>query len=411
MSTVEAALTRLAREDGGRVLAILARRLGDLDLADDAVQDALLEAVQVWPDRGVPDNPAAWLMTVARRKAVDRLRRTTTARRRALAAAPDLLERDEPADDRGLLGDDMPLEDERLRLILLCCHPALNQDAQVALTLRLVGGLTTAEIGAAFLTPEPTITQRIVRAKRKIRDARIPLGLPDRIDDRLGPLLAVLYLVFNEGYLSRGAGATLRVDLADEAIRLAAVVDALVPDSTEVAGLRATMLYQRARTDARVSALGELVLLEQQDRTRWDRLMIEAADAVLVPVLRAGARGPYAIQAVIASLHAHAPTFADTDWPAIASAYGHLVAVTGSPVARLNRAVAVAMADGPQAGLRLLDEVQGLETYHLFHATSGELHRRAGATDAARAAFTRARDLAVNPAERRLLERRLAELG
>ena len=252
------ALTRLAREHSGRVLALLARRLGDLDLADDAVQDALVEAVQTWPDRGVPDNPPAWLLTVARRKALDRIRRTTSARRRTLAAAADLLEEAVPSDPRDLVADDGEPEvvDERLRLMLLCCHPALARDAQVALTLRLVGGLTTTEIAAAYLQPEPTVTQRIVRAKRKIRDAGIPLSIPDALDERIDAVLGVLYLIFNEGYLSR-SDEPLRADLADEAIRLGRVLDGLLRESSEARGLLALMLFQRSRFATRVDQRGD----------------------------------------------------------------------------------------------------------------------------------------------------------
>ena len=259
MTEFEDAVFRLAREQAGRVIAVLASHFGSLDLADDSVQDALVEAVETWPSRGVPDNTAAWLLTVARRKGVDRIRRATSADRRLRLVSADLLEREEEADERGLLMDDEGVRDEHLRLVLLCCHPALNQDAQVALTLRLVGGLTTSEIAAAFLVPEGTITQRIVRAKRKIRDAGIPLGVPERLDERVDAVLAVLYLVFNEGYLSRGQGDLLRVDLTDEAIRLTELTRTLVPESTEVTGLLALMLFQRSRFTTRVDAAGDLI--------------------------------------------------------------------------------------------------------------------------------------------------------
>ena len=408
--SVEDALTRLAREEGGRVLAILAGRLGDLDLADDSVQDALLEAVRTWPERGVPDNPAAWLMTVARRKALDRIRRTTSARRRTTAAAYDLLEAAEPPADRGLVEEgveQMDIADGQLRLVLLCCHPALNRDAQVALTLRLVGGLTTAEVAAAYVVPEATITQRVVRAKRKIRDAGIPLRVPDALDDRVDALLTVLYLIFNEGYLSRSAETVLRVDLADEAVRLTRLAWDLLPDSAEVGGLLALELYQRARFTTRVDSDGDLVLLEHQDRTRWDRDQIIEANRLLSSLLGAGPPGSFRLQAFIAAQHANARTYADTDWPAIAAAYAQLDALTGSAIVRLNRAVAVAAADGPHAGLRLLDTVEGLDDFHLFHATRAELLRRAGDVEGSRAAFAQARELTDNPAEQRFLERAL----
>ena len=404
------AVTRLARDQGGRVTAILAARFGDLDLADEAVQEALVEAVATWPARGVPDNPPAWLLTVARNKALDRLRRTTSAARRTRAVAPDLLERDRPPDERGLLMDDPTVTDEHLRLVLLCCHPALNRDAQVALTLRLVGGLTTTEIAAAYLVPEPTITQRIVRAKRKIRTAGIPLAVPAALDERIDALLQVLYLVFNEGYLSRGADAATRVDLADESIRLTRVARSLLPDSAEVAGLLALELFQRSRFATRVDGAGVLVRLEQQDRRLWDSDLVDEANRVLSDAIRMLRPGPYQLQAVIAAEHANARTAPDTDWPTIATAYAQLAAVTDSPVVRLNQAVAVGMADGPLAGLALLDQLEGLEGYHLLHAAYGDLQARAGQPDDARAAFERALELTDNPAEQGLLRSRIAEL-
>jgi RNA polymerase sigma-70 factor (ECF subfamily) len=404
-STAEA-VTRLAREDGGRVTAVLARHFGDLDLADESVQDALVEAVETWATRGVPENPAGWLMTVARRKGIDRLRRTASAARRTTAAGPDLLERDEPAAGRGLVIEEGDVRDEHLRLVLLCCHPALNRDAQVALTLRLVGGLTTTEIAAAFLVPEPTITQRIVRAKRKIRDAAIPLSIPAALDERVDSVLAVLYLVFNEGYLARSSDSVVRVDLADEAIRLARVVGTLLPDSAEVAGLLALMLFQRSRFGTRVDRDGDLVRLEDQDRSRWDGAMIAEANEILGSAMALHSPGVHQLQAVIAGLHANARTAADTDWSLVAVAYAQLALLTDSPVVRLNRAVAVGMADGPLAGLAMLEGVEGLEAYHLFHAGRGDLLERAGRTTEARAAFALAATLTDNPAERRLLLRR-----
>lgn len=413
-------LTRLAREDSGRVLALLARRFG-VGLAEEAVQDALAEAARVWPDRGVPTNPPAWLMTVAKRKAIDRLRREASARRRTRAAALDphgaeadlADDRDTSViDDDDMIDDEHRISDDQLRLMLLCCHPALDRDTQVALTLRLVGGLTTTEIAAAFLVPESTLAQRIVRAKRKIRDAGIPLSIPADLDGRVDTLLAVLYLVFNEGYLSRSSGtggASVRVDLADEAIRLTALVVALLPDHAETDGLLALQLFHRARSDTRLDAAGDLVLLEHQDRSQWDLAVIRDANAVLARALRRMQPGPYQLQAVIASHHANARTSADTDWPAIALLYSQLVAMTGSPVVRLNHAIAVAMADGPLAGLALVDDIDGLDGYHLFHSTRGELLARAGDTDGARAEFERALELTDNPAERRHLERRRAD--
>jgi RNA polymerase sigma-70 factor (ECF subfamily) len=411
---VDAALTRVAREEGGRVLALLARRFGDLDLADEAVQDALVEAARTWPDRGVPDNPAAWLLSVARRRAVDRLRRTEVRVRNEHGGSVELRRWDDGVPVGAALVDaaaDDDLPDERLRLLVLCCHPALDPDAQVALTLRLVGGLTTPEIAAAFLVPEATLAQRIVRSKRKIRDAGIPLSIPADLDQRVPVILGVLYLVFNEGYLSHGEGAAQRVDLADEAIRLTALLRQLLPDHAEVTGLLALELFHRARSDARTGPDGRLVRLEDQDRTRWDLPTIRVANRLLAECLTAREPGPYQLQAYIASLHANARTAADTDWPAIVTAYDQLLAVTGSPVVRLNRCVAVAMADGTGAGLAALAEVDGLEEYHLLHATRAELLARSGQDEEASQAFARARDLAANPAERRHLEQRRAALG
>ncbi len=412
----ETALTQLARQESGRVLALLARRFGDLDLADEAVQDALVDAARTWPERGVPDNPAAWLHTVARRKALDRLRRAASAQRRLEAGrwAVD----DEPSTDRGgaeLVVEEGTVEDERLRLLLLCCHPALDPAAQVALTLRLVGGLTTTEIASAFLVPEATLAQRIVRAKRKIRDAGIPLSIPARLDERVDVVLGVLYLIANEGYLSRGGDAgPVRVDLTDEATRLTEVLATLVPEHAEVDGLLALVLFHRARLDSRLDPAGELVLLDDQDRSRWDRATIERANAVLHRALVRMTPGPFQVQALIASHHANARTAADTDWAAIEGLYRQLGAMTASPVVALNHAVAVAMADGPQAGLTALDALEvghgaaGLGGYHLFHAARGELLLRAGQPVHAGDAFTRARSLTSNPAEQRHLDRRIS---
>lgn len=404
------AVTRLAREESGHVLALLASRFG-LDAADDAVQDALVEALN-WP--AVPDNPAAWLYTVARNRAIDRIRRDAVARRRALDTGADLavlhpstLDPDDTEEEGDMIVDHSEVGDEQLRLMLLCCHPALSRDAQVALTLRLVGGLTTDEIAAAFLLPEATLAQRIVRAKRKIRDAGIPLSVPAALDERIDALLGVLYLVFNEGYLSRGGAAGARVDLMEESIRLAIRLMGLLPGNPEVEGLVSLQLYVRARTDARFAG-GELVLLEQQDRSLWDLGLIGQADAVLAAAMSRGTPGPYQLQAVIAGYHSNARTASDTDWPAIATVYTRLFEMTPSPVVALNHAVAVAMADGAPAGLRLLDDLRGLDEYHLYWAARGELLVRAGRREEAADALRRALALAVNPAERRHLERRLA---
>ncbi|MEO1064842.1 MAG: sigma-70 family RNA polymerase sigma factor [Actinomycetota bacterium] len=413
---VDRALSELARDGAPRVLALLARRFGDLDLADDAVQDALVDATRSWGRDGVPGNPAGWLHAAARRRAIDRIRRE----RRADERLAEVYERQEgdrfPADAGGHLlvertSPDEELPDERLRLMLLCCHPALGPEAQTALTLRLVGGLTTAEIAAAHLAPESTIAQRISRAKRKIRAANIPMSMPDRLDDRLSVVAEVLYLVFNEGYLSRsGAVSPVRIDLADEAIRLTRLLDRLT-GAAEVRGLLALQLYLRARATTRVDGEGELVLLDDQDRSAWDRDLITEANAALRAAMAVMAPGPYQLQAAIAGYHANAPTAADTEWTTIVSLYDQLLTTTGSPIVRLNRAVAISMVDGPAAGLAELDATEGLDDYHLSWAARAELSRRAGDLDGARRSLHRALSLVVAPVERRHLERRLDELG
>ena len=404
------ALAELAREHAPRVLGVLTARFGDLDLADDAVQDALVEAVRRWPTDGAPPNPPAWLMTVAQRKAVDHLRRAASAQRRALAAAPELIERGEPAAARGLVDEQNDVPDERLRLILLTCHPALGRDTQVALTLRLVAGLTVDEIAAGLLVPAATVAGRVVRAKRKIRLAGVPLSVPSDLTRRLPEVLAVIYLVFNAGYLGHGPDEAVRIDLADEAVRLARLLHRLLPTETEVAGLLALVLYHRSRFDARLDAAGDLVLLDDQDRTSWDRAAIAEADRVLDDAIARMQPGVYQLQALIAGRHAHARTAQETDWPTVAALYGHLVAMTGSPVVRLNQAVAVAMAEGAAAGLAMVEALDGLDDYHLWHATRADLLRRTGRTADALPAYRRAADLTVNPAERRFLAARIREL-
>jgi RNA polymerase sigma-70 factor, ECF subfamily len=309
----------------------------------------------------------------------------------------------------GVSLDDDAIADERLRLIFLCCHRALDADSQVALTLRLVGGLTTPEIAASFLLPEATLAQRIVRAKRKIRDAKIPLSIPSNLEERLGVVLSVTYLIFNEGYLSRtGDSGPVRVDLVLESIRLVELLRTLVPDHPEIEGLRSLQYFAAARLATRFDSAGELVLLEDQDRTKWDLTLIKEGNAVLGQALRRVKPGPYQVQAMIASHHANAREAADTDWPRIASLYAQLDAMTGSPVVRLNRAVAVAMADGPEAGLVMLASVTGLDRYHLLHSTRAELLSRSERHNEAAEAFAMAISLASNPVEVRHLERRLS---
>ncbi len=428
---MEERLHRAMRDDCPRILSVLAARFGDLDLADEAVQDALVDATRSWPTGGIPPNVGGWLMTTARRRALDRLRAAKRAQDR-LDSSAHLLEEQREAPDVRLTdmihepnhndsdpSDSMPPgdEDERLRLLLLCCHPALNSETQVALTLRLVGGLTTAEISAAFLVPEATLAQRIVRAKNKIKTAGIPLSIPEQFTDRLEVVLAVLYLIFNEGYLSHDEGQDpIRPDLVDESIRLTRLVCELADDEAEPLGLLALELFHRSRHATRIDALGDLVLLDEQDRTAWDGQDIKAANKVLHQAMAMMQPGPYQVQAVIAAYHANAVVAADTDWPAIAALYGQLVAMSASPVVRLNQAVAIAMSDGPLAGLKMLDDMAELDDlaelddYHLLWATRGELCRQASRVEDARQAFTRALELAPNGAERRHLERRLATL-
>ncbi len=403
------AVTRLAREESGRVLALLTRRCGDLDAADDAVQDALITALTAWQS-GIPERPAAWLYTVARNTLIDQTRRDRASRRRLHDAAPELTAHHATTDaeeEDDLIMDASSLGDERLRLLLLCCHPALDRDTQVALTLRLAGGLTAAEVAAAYLLPEATLTQRVVRAKRKIREAGMPLSIPANLDERVDALLRVLYLIFNEGYLSRGAAHVTRVDLITEAIRLTRQVVDELPASAEAEGLLALQLYHHARSATRIDGLGELVLLEHQDRTGWNLDVITEANAWLRSAMTRMSPGPYQVQAIIAGHHANARTAADTDWAAIAELYAQLGRMAPNPVVELNRAVAIAMADGSLAGLAVLDRLTGLDDYHLFHATRGELLARAGRPAAA--SFERALQLASNEAERRHLARRAAE--
>jgi RNA polymerase sigma-70 factor (ECF subfamily) len=396
--------------DSRRVLATLIRLLGDFDAAEEALHDAFKAALEQWPRDGVPANPRAWLVSAGRFKAIDAMRRR--ARFDALDEVGD--KADIAVDDRAAWADEESVEDDRLRLIFTCCHPALSPDAQVALTLREVCGLTTEEIGQAFLTPAPTLAQRIVRAKAKIRDARIPYEVPARaaLPERLDAVLRVIYLVFNEGYAASSGASVTRHDLSAEAIRLGRLLVELLPEP-EALGLLALMLLQDSRRAARTSASGEIILLDEQDRSLWDRDQIALGTSLVERALSSGRGGPYAVQAAIAAVHADAPDAAATDWAEIVGLYDVLLRADASPVIELNRAVAVAMRDGPAAGLVLVDGILGrgdLLDYRLAHAARAELCRRLGRTADARASYERALALSRQEPERRFLARRLAEL-
>jgi RNA polymerase sigma-70 factor, ECF subfamily len=399
------------RSESRRVLATLIRILGDFDLAEEALHDAFAVALQRWPRDGVPANPRAWLVSAGRFKAVDALRRRARYDAKLAELASQL---DAAADEPPEQGDG-GVEDDRLRLIFTCCHPALAPDARVALTLREVCGLTTEEIARAFLTAPPTLAQRIVRAKAKIRHARIPYQVPSRADlpERLGAVLHVVYLVFNEGYSASAGDALTRADLSGEAIRLGRLLAELLPEP-EAEGLLALMLLHESRRAARTSPSGELVLLADQDRSLWNRGQIAEGTALVERALRSRRFGPFTLQAAIAAVHAEAPTAAATDWAQIVGLYDVLLRADPSPVVELNRAAAVAMRDGPAAGLALVDAILArgeLEEYHLAHSARADLCRRLGRTAEARAAYERALALARQEPERRFLARRLGELA
>jgi RNA polymerase sigma-70 factor (ECF subfamily) len=403
------ALVGVVRAEWGRLLAALTYQFGDLSQAEDALQDVVEAAYRRWPVTGVPENPAAWLMTSARRRLIDHIRRTQTLNAKLPLLATELFEKE----DMDIDTEEIP--DERLRLIFTCCHPALNQEAQIALTLRTLGGLSTTEIAHALLISEPTVGQRISRAKRKIREAGIPFEAPEgaELPDRLDTVLHVLYLIYNEGYVASEGALLFRIDLSTEAIRLARVLVRLMPDEPEGIGLLALMLLNDARRDARIDSNGDLVTLDQQDRTRWSRSSIAEGTGLVDRALRMRRPGLFQLQAAISALHCQAETPGDTDWPQIVALYDVMMTIAPTPIVALNRAAAISMAEGPEQGLfaiAQIDHLEQLEEYHLLHASRADMLRRAGRLIEARTAYERAIALTNNTTERGFLARRASSL-
>jgi len=406
--SVTTQIEKTFREEHGRVMAALISKLGDFELAEDALQDALVNALEHWQVDGIPRNPGAWLLTVAKRRAVDRLRHSATVEPNVRLLDPESIPapQEEPEMD-----DSIP--DERLELMFTCCHPALAVEAQVALTLHTLGGLSTPEVARAFLVSEPTMAQRLARARKKIRDAGIPYRVPpaDLLPERLDALLAVIYLIFNEGYVATSGDEPIRRELCEEAIRLCRVLVALMPSNAETRGLLALMLLHDSRRAARLDEAGQLILLDEQDRARWDKGKIHEGIGVLDEALALNDPGPYQVQAAISALHAEAPTAETTDWQQIAALYRTLARMTLSLVIEVNRAVAVAMAEGPLEGLKILDFIEErAEEYYPFHVARANLLQRSNQLEAAADAYGRAIALCGNPAERTHLQRRLNKL-
>jgi RNA polymerase sigma-70 factor, ECF subfamily len=415
MDDLQNAIESIFRRESGRIIATLIRISGSFDLAEEAMQDAFTAALERWPTHGVPDNPGAWITSVAHRKLIDYTRRARTRTDKEDELTYHV-ERASVPDDQAADAEEMNFPDDRLRLIFTCCHPALNPDAQVALTLRTLGGLATPEIARAFLVPEATLAQRLVRAKRKIQDANIPYSVPSPpvLPERLAAVQAVVYLIFNEGYTATAGDSLIRRELCVEAIRLARTLCELMPDEAENLGLLALMLLHDSRRDARVNAQGELVPLEEQDRSLWDQERIREGLELVDKALRLARLGPYQLQAAIVALHAEAPTANETDWPQIASLYRILMRIHPSPIVALNHAVAVALSDGLDTGLALIDKLgaaDGMDSYHLYHAARADILRRQGRAREATQAYRQALALTANAVERRYLTRRLAEVA